>query len=81
MTSDIGVLAAFAYRNGKDPIDWAIELAEIQIGLRDEVVAGRIENPKSYPSYQLDLSTGAVARRIVGDLLDAGWTPPTGATA
>lgn len=75
--SDIDPLARAAYSHGTDPINWAIQLAEDVIGWRDTIVAGRLEKPGSFPGYRLGLDTPAVARRIIGHLLDAGWTPPT----
>jgi hypothetical protein len=66
--SDIDFLAAFAYSTGQDPIDYAAV----------NVIAGHIDahvHPDAYPA-DTDPVTAALSRRIVGDLLDAGWTPP-----
>lgn len=79
--SDINELAQMVYADGTDPIDWAIWLAECQIDARDHVLVARSENPDAYPLYTLDSNPVATARAIIGRLLDAGWTPPEGATA
>ena len=65
---DIDFLAAFAYSTGQDPIDYAAE----------NVIRAHIDahlHPASYPG-DMDPATSALSRRILGDLLDAGWTPP-----
>ena len=43
---------------------------------RQAITAARQEDPATFPGYTLELSPAALARRIVGGLLDAGWTPP-----
>lgn len=75
--SEINALAANAYANGITPIDWAVKLTEFELDARADILASRAQDPKAYPGYGLSLDDGAVARRIVGALLDAGWTPPT----
>ena len=75
--SDLSFLAEFAYGNGIDPIDYATAHVieghlKVYLGVRD----ARAVNPASFPIYDADLSTAVLARRILGDLLDAGWTPP-----
>lgn len=75
--ADIDFLARFAYGLGQDPIDYAaVNVIEIHIDTYLSIVAARYEDPASFPGYTLELSRPALARRIVGDLLDAGWTPP-----
>lgn len=74
--SDIDPLARSAYSHGRDPIDWAITIAESAITVREEIIAARRVKPGAYPIFKLSLEPGAFARRIVGQLLDAGWTPP-----
>jgi hypothetical protein len=70
-------LAQWAYRHGTDPIDWAVEsVVGNQISVYLTITAARAENPANFPGYVLELTQGALARRIVGGLLDAGWTPP-----
>lgn len=75
--TDINFLARFAYTNGIDPIDYAAHgIIQAHVDVHLAICAGRAENPASYPGYWRDLTTAALSRRILGDLLDAGWTPP-----
>ena len=77
MTEDIGFLARFAYDHGEDPIDYAERnVIQIHIDVYLTVLAARAEDPSSFPGYVLEATTAALSRRILGDLLDAGWTPP-----
>ena len=74
---DMCGLANYAYAHGTDPIDWAVNsIAKNNIDVYLSIVAARQENPSSFPGYTLELSPAALARRIVGGMLDAGWTPP-----
>ena len=66
--SHIDFLARFAYSTGQDPIDYATE----------NVIRAHIDahlTPDSFPG-DVDPATTALSRRILGDLMDAGWTPP-----
>ena len=66
--SHIDFLARFAYSTGQDPIDYATE----------NVIRSHIDahlSPDSFPG-DVNPATAALSRRILGDLLDAGWTPP-----
>jgi len=66
--NDIDFLAAFAYSTGQDPIDYAAE----------NVIRAHINahlHPAGFPG-DIDPATDSLSRRILGDLLDAGWTPP-----
>jgi hypothetical protein len=75
--SDICFLARFAYDNGQDPIDYAAHsVIGSHISAHFTILAARMENPAAFPGYVLDLTTAALSRRILGDLMDAGWTPP-----
>ena len=74
--SDIDALSRSAYASGTDPVDWACTLAELQIDALQLITAARADNPAAYPVFQMELSPAATARRVVGLLLDAGWTPP-----
>lgn len=74
--TDIDNLPAMLYGLGEDAIDVAIEAARTHIWVRDEVLAGRAEDPNAFPGYGEDDAT-TIAARIVGDLLGAGWTPPS----
>lgn len=76
MSNDIDFLAQHAYRSGEDPIDYALSIVTVQIDAHRDVVTGRADDPRLYPFYGDDLDSGGLARRIVGQLLDAGWTPP-----
>jgi hypothetical protein len=75
--SDISFLAEFAYGTGIDPIDYAAgHVIKSHVSVWLTVCLGREEDPASFPAYGPDLTVDALARRIVGDLLDAGWTAP-----
>lgn len=66
--SHIDFLASFAYSTGQDPIDYATE----------NVIRAHIDahfDPDNFPG-DVNPATAALSRRILGDLLDAGWTPP-----
>lgn len=69
-------IARAAYEAGTDPVDWAVTLAETQIDASAVILATRQWKPDAYPLFRGELTPGAIARRIIGDLLDAGWTPP-----
>ena len=60
--TDIDLLAATAYETGIDPIDYAAE----------NVVRAHISTWLDWPQG----SVTGLSRRIVADLLNAGWTPP-----
>jgi hypothetical protein len=70
-------IARSAYANGTDPVDWAVTLAQVQIETAATILITREHTPGAYPQFRGELTAEAVARRIVGELLDAGWTPPT----
>lgn len=76
MSSDIDWMASSAYAQGKDPIDYAAEWLTTLIETHHDVMVGRAKNPASFPGYCLAVTDEALALRIVGELLDAGWTPP-----
>ena len=64
----IGFLADFAYATGQDPVDYAAA----------NVIRAHIDahlNPGTFPG-DVNPATDALSRRILGDLMDAGWTPP-----
>jgi hypothetical protein len=74
---DIAFLARFAYGNGVDPVDYAtVNVIEGHLNVYLTVLAARVMNPASFPVYDAELSTAVLARRILGDLMDAGWSPP-----
>ena len=75
--TDICFLARFAYDSGMDPIDYAAcAVIQSHVDVQLAVCAGRADNPANFPGYWRDLTTAALSRRILGDLLDAGWKPP-----
>lgn len=74
--SDIDGASLVAYRNGRDPIDWAADLAEIEMDVLLSVRRARAADPAAFPGYVGDLTLESCARKIVGSLLEAGWTPP-----
>lgn len=75
--TDIDPTAAAAYADGTDPIEWAETITENLLMIHDEVTAGRAADPTSFPGVPGDFSREGSARRVVGALLNAGWTPPT----
>jgi hypothetical protein len=76
---DLSTLALYAYYLGRPPLDWAEKQVDVLIRVHQEVIAARAEDPGTFPGYCIELTTGALARRIIGELLDAGWTPPDAA--
>ena len=72
MTDDIDILAATAYETGIDPIDYAVTnvtQAHIEVFLAIRDVSAEI-------GCVLPHDTAALSRRIVADLLNAGWQMP-----
>lgn len=67
VTDDISLLARVAYETGIDPITYAAEHV-----IRSSIVVWLADCAGGGP----DLLAEALPLRIVGDLLDAGWTPP-----
>ena len=90
--SHIDFLARFAYSTGQDPVDYA---AENVIGAHvcAHLMVGVVLANGSFPCTECgadlavnpcggcarDLSVGGLACRIIGDLMNAGWTPPEAA--
>jgi hypothetical protein len=74
--SHIDHIPATFYAHGKDALDVALEAAELHIEMRDQVRTARAEDASSFPIYgPTDAKT--IAARIIGDLMGAGWTPPS----
>lgn len=69
-------LARTGYRYGQNGIQIAETIATTRIWALLNVRAGRAIDPNSFPTYGPDASEECAARRIVADLLDAGWRPP-----
>jgi hypothetical protein len=78
--TDVEPLHAFAYREGRDPIDHAVFLVETQIETRDMIRTARLTKPDAFPIFRSSLADDATARRILAVLMDAGWSPPEVAT-
>lgn len=68
--SDLDFLAAFAYGTGQDPIDYAAENV-IQSHVNAYLGIGQ-----DFADDLRGLPTASLSRRILGDLMAAGWTPP-----
>jgi hypothetical protein len=64
----IGFLAQFAYDTGTTPLDYA----EVNV-IRAHIDAHL--DPDNFPG-DVNPVTASLSRRILGDLMDAGWTPP-----
>lgn len=74
MTNDIDILAATAYETGIDPVDYAcanVIQAHIDVYLGIGAVLAELGVRRAEP-----MTTAALSRCILGDLMDAGWTPP-----
>jgi len=71
-TSDLGVLAQLAYDAGIHPLDFAEEQVTLLVAMHATIAA------EGLGAVFPDLPTGPhdFARRILGALLDAGWSPP-----
>ena len=74
-TPDIGEAARMAYAAGIDPITWAEAEVCALIGVHAELVK---LNTDMGVDPGGDLSAGAMSRRILGLLLNAGWQVPGG---
>lgn len=73
---DIDYLARLAYSQGTDPVAYAEREVARVISTFALVVAARESDPAAFPIFSRDLSMEALCRRILGQLLAAGWTPP-----
>ena len=74
--TDINLLAQVAYDTGIDPVTYATDHViqshvEIYLAVRDLAAENGIVLP---------MTTANLSRRILGDLMDAGWTPPSPAS-
>lgn len=76
MSNFSGYAAQQAYERGEHPIDVAEKhvttIAEVHL----MVAAARATEPAAFPGYVIELTPGALARRILAELLDIGWTAP-----
>jgi len=76
MTADICETARLAYAAGVDPVAWAeVEVCAL-IGVHRELV--KLNSDMGVEAGG-DLSDGAMARRVLGLLLNAGWVAPAAA--
>ena len=73
-TPDICERARIAYDLGISPIDYAETELTTLIGVHLSLASMCADLDVTVPVGTL--TTGAMARRILGSLLDAGWTPP-----
>lgn len=76
MSGDYDALAMYAYHQGTPPMDWAEKRVVQLIEVHQMVAASRAQNPATFPGYCIELTPSALARRILGELLDAGWVCP-----
>lgn len=57
-----------------------LDLAEITVSTQIEaaltVARYRLDDPDAFPGYPDNVSPDAIARRIIGALLNLGWTMP-----
>lgn len=79
MSTDLGWLHVSAYAEGADPIDHAIEHVGLYLTMIDKIREGWTQDPNSYPAHH-GMTPERWAARIIGELLDAGWTPPDAET-
>jgi hypothetical protein len=75
-SGEVNFLASHAYGLGQHPLDYAETSVRIYLNLRDEIRQARAIDPASFPGYLLETDDASWSRRILGELMDAGWTPP-----
>ncbi len=56
-------IARSAYANGTDPVDWAVQLTQIQIETAAEILIAREHRPGAYPQFRGELSAEAAPMR------------------
>lgn len=77
--TDICAVARMSYERGRSPIEYAeTHVVQIHLDAYLTITTARTVNPASFPGYLLELTPEALARRIIGGLLDAGWVSPAG---
>lgn len=69
-------LARHQYVHGQSGIEIAEVIVTTRVWALLHVQAGRALDPAAFPTYGPDASIECAARRIVANLLDAGWRPP-----
>jgi hypothetical protein len=60
-----------------DAIGWAESLIVTRLKVNRAVATSRASDPSTFPRYVAETTDDAVARTILGDLIGAGWTPPS----
>lgn len=78
MSDSIDDLSGSAYGGGMDPLDWATHLVASLLSARSTCQQRELNGLPPLAAWP-DVSDQAVARKVLGHLLDAGWTPPTDA--
>lgn len=73
--SDIDALSAWSYERGEAPLTVAVDRVSTLLDVWINLAAGPAGTglPAAWP----DVSTQTAANKVVGMLLDAGWTPPS----
>jgi hypothetical protein len=75
--ADVCAIARMCYERGRDPVEYAEScIVQIHLDAHLTIITARVASAASFPGYLLELTPEALARRIIGDLLDAGWTSP-----
>lgn len=69
-------LARHQYAQGTSGLEIAETIITTRIWSLLHVRTGRATDPAAFPTYGPDDSAECAARRIVANLLDAGWRPP-----
>lgn len=72
----ISPLSRWAYEHGEQPIEHAASLVYTSFDAWLHVRIGRESDPAAFPGYGPDATLKNLSLRVVGHLLDAGWTPP-----
>lgn len=73
------VLAEALRAEGDDELAIAETMVATEVDVAQWVREGRAKDPRTYPGYIGDPDAAGVARRVLGVLLEIGWTPPEAA--
>lgn len=73
---DIATVARCLYVLGRTARQVATETIALHVEVWATVRAARADDPGAFPGWHRDLSTQALGRRVVGELLDVGMLPP-----
>lgn len=75
--ADICAIARMSYERGRDPVEYAeTHIVKIHLDVYLTITTSRAVDTATFPGYLLELTPEALARRIIGSLLDAGWVSP-----